>query len=111
MLLYLYDMPYFKKSDFNYYGSTLSWDKKRFIAMKRKNLIKEWKRLGNEPSLFELTSFGKSICNATYKKLMGEESISEIPQNNPVMKKETFSDKMYSEIIKKMNSTRLDDND
>jgi len=25
MLLYLYDMPYFKKTDFNYYGKSMSW--------------------------------------------------------------------------------------
>ena len=78
--------------------------------MKRKNLIREWQRRGNEASLFELTSLGKTICRSTYKKLMGDEGISEIPHNNPVFKKETFSDKMYSEIIKKMNSNRQDDN-
>lgn len=109
MLLYLYDMPYFKKEDFNYYGSILSWDKKRFIAMKRKNLIKEWQSRGNKASLYELTSQGKTICRITYKKLLGEESISELSRNNPVMKKKTFSDKMYSEMIKKMNATRQDD--
>ena len=30
MILYLYDMPFFRKEDFNYYGNTMSWDKKRF---------------------------------------------------------------------------------
>jgi hypothetical protein len=109
MLLYLYDLPYFKKSDFNYYGSVMSWDKKRFIAMKRKDLIREWQRPGNQASLFELTSLGKTICRSTYKKLLGDEGISEFAQNNPVFKKETFSDKMYSELIKKMNSNRQDD--
>lgn len=111
MLLYLYDLPYFKKSDFNYYGSVMSWDKKRFIRMKQKNLIREWQRRGNEASLYELTSLGKTICRQTYKKLLGEEHISEIPHNNPVMKRETFSDKMYSDIIKKMNATRRTDNE
>ena len=58
MLLYLYDMPYFKKEDFNYYGNTMSWDKKRFYDMIKKGLIKEW-RPGKEKyalyKMFELT--------------------------------------------------------
>ena len=31
MLLYLYDLPYFRKEDFNYYGNTMSWDKKKIL--------------------------------------------------------------------------------
>jgi hypothetical protein len=111
MLLYLYDLPYFKKADFNFYNNSMSWDKKRFIEMKRKGLIREWERRGNKASLFELTALGKSICRSTYKKLLGDEGISEVAHNNPVFKKQSFSDKMYSEIIKKMNSNRENDND
>jgi len=112
MLLYLYDLPYFKKTEFRYYETSMNWDKKRFISMKRKGLIKMWRESeGNQGALFELTSLGKTICRSTYKKLLGDEGISELPQNNPVMKRETFSDKMYSELIKKMNSTRDSDND
>jgi len=110
MLLYLYDMPYFKKTDFNYYGKSMSWDKKRFIEMKRKGLVREWQRRGNEPSLFELTTLGRTICNVTYKKLMGEK-ISVDSKYNPVVKRESFSDKMYSQMIEKMNASRQNDND
>ena len=48
MLLYLYDLPYFKKEDFNYYGNTMSWDKKRFYEMVKKDLIKEWRPGGEK---------------------------------------------------------------
>ena len=50
MLLYLYDLPYFKREDFNYYGKTMSWDKKRFISMKRKGLVKLWRQGGDAGS-------------------------------------------------------------
>jgi len=78
--------------------------------MKRKGLVREWQRRGNEPSLFELTTLGRTICNVTYKKLMGEK-ISVDSKYNPVVKRESFSDKMYSQMIEKMNASRQNDND
>lgn len=113
MLLYLYDMPYFKREDFNYYGNTMSWDKKRFITMKRKGLVKLWREGGTKESrsyLYELTVLGKTICRNVYKKLEGE-PISDNVKYNPVAKKETFSDKMYSKVIEAMNAKRSSDND
>ena len=114
MLLYLYDMPYFKREDFNYYGKTMSWDKKRFIAMKRKELVKLWRTGGDGKSranLYELTPLAKRICLNVYRKLSGQEVISEEGRSNPLLKKETFTDKMYSDIIKKMNAKRSSDNE
>lgn len=108
LLLYFYDMPYFKKEDFVSFENVMSWDKRRFVALKRKGLIREFRRGGDggKAALFELTPLAKSICLNTYKKLLGEEPISEIAQNNPVFKRETYSDKVYSNMIKKMNANR-----
>lgn len=109
MLLYLYDMPYFKKEDFNYYGSTMSWDKNRFYEMKSKGLIAEWRPGGEKlgrSKLFVLTHKAKTICSLTYKKLMSEEPISEDPRSNPLFKSKNYSDKIYSKVIKKMNRSR-----
>jgi|TARA_B110000908_G_scaffold15613_1_gene17818 uncharacterized protein YqgQ len=114
MLLYLYDTPIFKKEDFNYYGNTMSWDKKRFYEMISKGLIKEW-RPGKEKygrsKIYELTHKGKSICSLTYKKLLQEEPISEDPRSNPLFKNENYMDKIYNKVIQKMNSKSSHDND
>ena len=114
MLLYLYDTPIFKKEDFNYYGNTMSWDKKRFYEMISKGLIKEW-RPGKEKygrsKIYELTHKGKSICSLTYKKLLQEEPISEDPRSNPLFKNENYMDKIYNKVIKKMNSKSSPDNE
>lgn len=112
MLLYLYDLPYFKREDFNYYGKTMSWDKKRFISMKRKGLVKLWRVGGESHSLahlYEMTLLGKTICRNVYKHLAGE-PISESEEYNPIAKKESFSDKMYAQVIEKMNAKRKADN-
>ena len=107
MLLYLYDIPFFKKEDFNYYSNSMSWDKKRFYRMINKGLIKEWRggcvKFGRS-KIYELTHLSKTICSTTYKKLVKEELISEDPRSNPIFKKETYTDKVYKSIIEKMNS-------
>lgn len=106
MLLYLYDMPYFRKEDFNYYGNTMSWDKKRFFDMVNKGLIKEWRPGGEKygrAKLWELSHKSKTICSLTYKKLLREEPISEEPRSNPIFKKQTYTDKIYKKVIEKMN--------
>jgi len=109
MLLYLYDLPYFKKEDFNYYGNTMSWDKKRFFEMVNKGLIKEWRPGGEKyarAKLWELSHKGKTICSLTYKKLNKEEPISEEPRSNPIFKKQNYMDKVYRNIIQGMNRTK-----
>ena len=109
MILYLYDMPFFRKEDFNYYGNTMSWDKKRFYEMIKKGLIKEW-RPGKEQyakaKMYELSHKAKSICSLTYKKLLQEETISENAVSNPIFKKETYMDKIYKNVIEKMNRSK-----
>ena len=109
MILYLYDMPFFRKEDFNYYGNTMSWDKKRFYDMIKKGLIKEW-RPGKEQyakaKMFELSHKAKSICSLTYKKLLQEETISENAVSNPIFKKESYMDKVYKNVIEKMNKSK-----
>jgi len=114
MLLYLYDQPIFKKEDFNYYGNTMSWDKKRFYEMISKGLIKEW-RPGKEKygrsKIYELTHQGKTICSLTYKKLLQEEPISEDPRSNPLYKNQNYMDKIYKRVISKMNSKSSSDNE
>ena len=109
MILYLYDMPFFRKEDFNYYGNTMSWDKKRFYEMIKKELIKEW-RPGKEQyakaKMYELSHKAKSICSLTYKKLLQEETISENAVSNPIFKKETYMDKVYKNVIEKMNRSK-----
>lgn len=115
MMLYLYDLPYFRKEEFNYYGSTMSWDKHRFYEMKKKGFIAEWRPGGESlgrAKLFVLTHAAKRICSLTYKKLMMEEPISEDPRSNPLYKGDNYTDKVYRRVIEAMNrSKESSDND
>lgn len=104
MILYLYDADVFTKEEFNEFASMLTWDKSRFRAMMDRGLIRKWRDGQRKVAhLYELTQQAKLICNQTYKKLLQEEHISEDPYQNEMMKGDSYSDKVYRNIIKKMN--------
>lgn len=105
MLLFLYDEDVFTKQKYNEFSSIMKWDKNRFQQMIERGHIRMWRNgKGKVAHLYELTQKSKLICNYTYKKLMQEEPISENPYQNTIFKGESYSDKMYRRMIKKMNS-------
>ena len=68
--------------------------------------IKKWRdrKETQRSNLYELTISAKRICNHMYKKLMQEEVISEDPYRNEIFKGNSYMDKVYKDIIKKMNA-------
>lgn len=105
MLLYLYDSDLFTKKEFDRFSTTISWQKSKFKELSERGYIRTWrKKEGREAALYELTKKAKMICNQVYKKLTGEEVISEDPYQNCVFKSDNFQDKIYRNLIKKMNA-------
>lgn len=111
MLLYLYDESVFDKETFNDFADSMSWDKNRFKEMMDKGLFRVWRKgvKGRERRLYELTIKSKRICSHTYKKLLGLELISEDPYRNKIMKGENYMDKIYKNLIRKMNNKTTED--
>lgn len=111
MILYLYDEPVFDKELFNDFANSMSWDKNRFTEMTEKGLFRIWRTgvKGRERRLYELTPKSKRICSHTYKKLLGLELISEDPYRNKIMKGENYMDKIYKNLIRKMNNKTTED--
>jgi hypothetical protein len=105
MLLFLYSERLFKRSDFNDYEEIFSWDTSRFNDLLRNGWISVWRKArGSEAALYEVSYKGKRLIVSVYKKLSGEETISESPGRNPIFKKNSpYTDKVYKRAIKKMN--------
>lgn len=105
MLLYLYDENVFDKDLFNEFSRSMSWDKERFQEMCDRGFFKLWRKgkRAKHKQLYELSHQAKIICSHTYKKLLGLELISENPYRNSIMKGESYTDKIYRNLIKKMN--------
>lgn len=107
MLFFLFSERLFKRSDFNDYEEIFSWDVKRFERLRRDGWISMWRKSkGSEPALYEVSYKGKRLIVSVYKKLAGEETISEVAQRNPIFKKNSpYTDKVYRRAIKRMNKS------
>ena len=104
MLLFLYSEKYFGKQQFNDFDKLLSWDINRFNRL----LIDGWisvfrKRQGNKKTLYELSYKGKRMISSVYKKLNGEEIPMSESANPMFAKNVSFSDKVYRNMITRMN--------
>lgn len=107
MLFFLYSEGLFKRSDFNDYEEIFSWDVTRFEKLLRDGWISKWrKQNGAQVALYEVSYKGKRLMVSFYKKLTGEEKISESPNRNPIFKKNSpYTDKVYKRVIKRMNKS------
>lgn len=109
VLLFLYDEPRFSREDFYQVSNTMHWDPNRFYNLRERGLIVVWREkneVANRKALYDLSTKAKGICLSLYKKLLGEESISENSEYNPIMKGNTYTDKVYRMAIRKMNESK-----
>lgn len=106
MLLFLNTEGYFTKDTFIEFDELLAWDNKRFDRLKRDGWIHVFRpRLKNKKAIYEITPKTKRLITEIYKKLNGEE-IAMSPGSNPMfMKKVSYTDKVYRNMIKTMNKS------
>ncbi len=107
VILYLYSEGIFSRKEFRDIDVICSWDKGRFYRLIREGWINVWRDKTdshNRRKLYELSLKGKRMCASIYKKLLGEEKISESRVNNPIFGKASYSDKLYRTAIRKMNA-------
>lgn len=105
MLLFLYSEGLFSRSDFSEFEQIMSWDKKRFEKLRQDGWIIMWRKAkGSEPALYEVSRKAKQVLSSMYKKLSGEESISENKYLNPIFAADAnYMDKVYRRAIKRLN--------
>ena len=106
LLIFLYGSPTFTNDDFNMFNGTMNWDPPRFKNLKRDGWIKKWRNANSKSkALYHLSYKGKKIVRSVYRKLLGEEHISEDRRRNPVFDKGQYcyAHTMYGRIMKYMN--------
>lgn len=106
ILLYFYDEDRFTREDFYRVSNTMSWAPTRFYDLRDKGFIVVWREkneVPNRKALYDLSAQAKVICSSIYKKLLGEEKITEDPNLNPIMKGNTYTDRVYRMAIRRMN--------
>jgi len=106
MLLFLYSEGYFDYIKIKDYQGILSWNKNRIKTMIEKGLIEIFREKTKSRRLYQLSKKGRNIVNGIYEKLNGE-LVPMTVTNNPMFAKNvSYSDKVYKQMIKKMNEAR-----
>lgn len=106
MMLFLYGENLFTRSDFDKFQKLMSWNVERFNGLVRDGWVVKWRErhARTESDLYTLSFKGKRIMNAVYKKLSGDDIISENPRKNPIFKKNASSQYVaYRGMIMEMN--------
>lgn len=106
MMLFLYSEDLFSRDDFEKYEMIMSWDVVRFQRLLSDGWIRKWRPSSNkQKALYTLSYKGKKFVNSFYKKLSGEEFITQNPTLNPIFKKSASPrDKIYRSMIEEMNN-------
>jgi hypothetical protein len=105
MLLFLYSESYFSKDKFRDFNELLPWDEKRFDKMRSEGWIEVFrKRSGKYKALYQLSYKAVRMISSLYKKLNGEEIPVSLSQNPMFLKNVCYSDKVYRNMVKEMNS-------
>ena len=109
MLLFLHSERLFNKSKFVEFNKIMSWDNVRWHRLYRDGWISKWReRMNGEASLYEVSLKGRNLIKAIYKKLEGEQTISESACANPMFQKRNsgYAMERDKKLIRKMNRTR-----
>ena len=106
ILISLYSEGLFDQYAFNKVCVTHKWNFKLLEDLIERKFIHCFrKRQSNTRAQYELTRSSRKMIASIYKKLQGEEIISEQGQNNPIFdpKKDSYSNRQLQLAIKEVN--------
>jgi len=105
MLLFLKSEDYFSREKFVEYGRTMSWHPTRLKSLIDRGWIEIFRPYKNfKKAIYTLSIKAKHVLNSIYRKLEGEEPLTDNPDLNPLKRKKlTYANRMYSKEIDVMN--------
>lgn len=110
MMFFLYTEDIFTKTKFKEYSNIMPMDRRKLERMIRQGWIRKWRSEQDKRyALYELTFQAKKLVNSIYRKMNGEENISESPRSNSIMLRTNTRDRIYSIAIKAMNKKITED--
>lgn len=107
LLLYLYPIGLFKKSDFHFFYHLVGlYGTKALDKLVEEGWIIVWRPAKtNQSALYVLSDKSKKLCSQMHKMCTGEEKIPESFAGK-VPSKELVIDRYYTEVIKRMNKRK-----
>lgn len=107
MLLFLKSENYFSREKFIEYGRTMSWNPTRLKSLIDRGWIEIFRPYKNfKKAIYTLSLKAKSVLNSIYRKLEGEEPLTDNPDLNPLKRKKlTYANRMYAKEMEVMNES------
>jgi hypothetical protein len=105
MLMFLYAEQYFAQKDFKSFEAAFPWDITRFRRLMKDGWIHEFRKPSHKrAALYCLTMKGKAVMLHMFRKLFGEETISETYRSLPNYNKRNNHAKVIRRgLAKKIN--------
>jgi hypothetical protein len=105
IILNLYSVGLFTRTEFMESESCFSWERHRLSRLTKEGWIKIFReRSRGEVNLYDLSYKAKMLVTGIYKKLNGEEPIPVSPRRNVIFKKNnTYTDRAFAKAITKFN--------
>lgn len=109
LLIYFDCLDQFRKRDFEDGSLTYSWDNRRWNRLLKDGWIVKWRgynRSDKSYSIYKISFRCKCLIQQVYRIMLGEEDIPTSTRRNPLMKKDTYSAKVYSAAFDKVNKDK-----
>jgi hypothetical protein len=109
VLIYLDCFGLFNKKDFKAGVYSYSWDNRRFNRLLKNGWIIVWRernRTTQKYNLYKTSVKCQHLIQRMYRIMLGEEDIPTSTRRNSIMKGKTYSDKVLSFAINKVNKDK-----
>ena len=109
LLLYLHPIEYFTVEDFKNGELMFSWNANRFYDLINRDwIIKVFKNNGRKGghNRYKTSRKFMLLYNRIHRIISGEEEIPESVTRNHIMKRDTYTHKVYSTAIKAFNNNK-----
>ena len=109
LLIYLDAIDMFTKDDFKKGTYSFSWDNRRWNRLLKQGWIIVWRkrnRTTQKYHIYKVSYKCKQLISRMYRIMLGEEDIPTSTRRNPLMKKDTYSAKVYSAAFDKVNKDK-----
>ena len=106
LIIYLDSLDLFTKQDFKTGVLTYSWDNRRWNRLLKEGWITVWRkrnRTTQKYNLYKISFKGKQLISRIYRIMLEEEEIPTTERSNLIMKRNSYTDKVLSVAITKMN--------
>ena len=109
LLIYLDAINFFTKKDFKKGTYSYSWDNRRWNRLLKEGWIVVWRernRTTQKYNIYKVSFKCKQLISRMYRIMLGEEDMPTDISRNPIMRRESYMNKVLSYAITNVNKDK-----